>query len=108
MGADGPWLLPLTGSEGTGPSQVGGKAAHLATLARENFRVPRGFCVPVTAYERFVSEARLQNVVGMELARKPFSEMRWEEIWDASLRIRSAFARAEIPRPIAEAWQMVA
>jgi pyruvate,water dikinase len=103
MVADGAWVLPLSAAGEAGPSSVGGKAANLWRLAKEGFRVPGGFCVPVASYERFVSEARLQNVVGMELGRKPFAEMRWEEIWDAALRIRSAFARADIPGPIAEA-----
>jgi hypothetical protein len=103
MDADGPWVLPLSEAAEAGPSRAGGKAAHLARLGREGFRVPRGFCVPVASYERFVSEARLQSLVEMELGRKPFAEMRWEEIWDSALRIRSAFARAPIPRPISEA-----
>ena len=103
MDADGPWVLPLSEAAEAGPSRAGGKAAHLARLGREGFRVPRGFCVPVASYERFVSEARLQSLVEMELGRKPFTEMRWEEIWDSALRIRSAFARAPIPRPISEA-----
>ena len=34
MVADGPWLLPLSEAEGAGPSQAGGKAAHLATLGK--------------------------------------------------------------------------
>jgi pyruvate,water dikinase len=33
----------------------------------------------------------------MELGRKPLDAMRWEELWDAALRIRSAFLRARIP-----------
>ena len=37
----------------------------------------------------------------MELGRKPMDTMRWEELWDAALRIRSAFLKAGIPETIA-------
>jgi pyruvate,water dikinase len=37
----------------------------------------------------------------MELGRKPLDAMRWEELWDAALRIRTAFLRAGIPDAIA-------
>jgi pyruvate,water dikinase len=33
----------------------------------------------------------------MELGRKPLESMRWEEIWDAALRIRSAFLARPVP-----------
>jgi pyruvate,water dikinase len=39
----------------------------------------------------------------MELGRKSLDGMRWEEIWDAALRIRSEFLRAEIPGAVSEA-----
>ena len=39
----------------------------------------------------------------MELGRKPFESMRWEEIWDVALRIRSAFLSAPLPDPLVEA-----
>jgi pyruvate,water dikinase len=97
------WTIPLSEAGRTSPSKVGGKAVNLSRLAAGGFRTPNGFCVPVASYERFVSEARLESVIGMELGRKPFAEMRWEEIWDAALRIRSAFGQADVPQPIADA-----
>ncbi len=33
----------------------------------------------------------------MELNRKPFASMRWEEMWDAALRIRNLFLKTPIP-----------
>jgi pyruvate,water dikinase len=39
----------------------------------------------------------------MELQRKPLESMRWEELWDAALRIRSTFLRAPIPVDVSEA-----
>ncbi len=38
-----------------------------------------------------MNEARITAAIGMELGRKPMDEMRWEEIWDAALRIRAMF-----------------
>jgi pyruvate,water dikinase len=79
---------------------VGGKAAKLAALLRAGFTVPQGFCITTTAYEQFVAETGLATYVAMELGRKSLDSLRWEELWDAALRIRSQFLRAEIPAPI--------
>jgi pyruvate,water dikinase len=80
---------------------VGGKAARLGSLIQAGFRVPRGFCITTRAYEQFIAEAGLSGRVAMELGRKSLDAMRWEELWDAALRIRSAFLRAGIPDAIA-------
>jgi len=37
----------------------------------------------------------------MEYHRKQFDQMRWEEMWDCSLRIRNMFARTKIPEALA-------
>jgi len=66
------------------------------------FRVPNGFCITAAAYEHFLKEGNLVNVIRMELGRKPFEAMRWEEIWDAALRIRSAFLATPIPPAVAQ------
>ncbi len=39
----------------------------------------------------------------MELGRKRFEDMRWEELWDAALRIRNLFLTAPLPVFIEEA-----
>jgi phosphoenolpyruvate synthase/pyruvate phosphate dikinase len=82
---------------------VGGKAAKLAQLGRAGFPVPNGFCVTTRAYERFVPETGLAHYVAMELGRKSLGGMRWEELWDAALRIRSRFLRTAIPDDVSEA-----
>ena len=74
-------------------SEVGSKAVQLGRIASTGHRVPGGFVLTARAYENFVQEARLADVIRMELGRKAFAEMRWEEIWDTALRIRSAFGR---------------
>jgi phosphohistidine swiveling domain-containing protein len=97
------WVIPLDRVAAQSEPSVGGKAARLARMARAGFRVPPGFCLPATAYERFVKAAGLAAVVRLELGRKPLEAMRWEEMWDAALRIRSAFLAAPVPSALAKA-----
>ncbi len=88
----GPPLLIALDAPGLWDEQlVGGKAAKLAQLARADFNVPRGFCLTTRAYDAFVKNARIRAAIRMELGRKPMDDMRWEEIWDAALRIRAIF-----------------
>jgi len=94
-------IVPLAGAAGAGDGLVGGKAARLGSLIDAGFRVPRGFCITTRAYEQFIAEAGLSRHLAMELGRKPLDAMRWEELWDAALRIRSAFLRAGVPDAIA-------
>ncbi len=84
-------LIPLDVLEQSDEQTVGGKAAKLAQLARAGFRVPNGFCLTIWAYEAFVKDAKITTAIRMELGRKSMDEMRWEEIWDAALRIRAMF-----------------
>jgi pyruvate,water dikinase len=97
------WIIPLAEAADSDQHLVGGKAAKLAQLRRAGFRVPNGFCVTTRAYERFTAETGLAKYVAMELGRKSLDGMRWEEIWDAALRIRSEFLRAEIPDSLSDA-----
>jgi phosphoenolpyruvate synthase/pyruvate phosphate dikinase len=78
-------------------SKVGEKAFTLGVLHAEGFAVPRAVCVSTDAYDRFVQETGLRNRIFMELSRKPLHSMRWEEMWDCSLRIRNMFLIAQIP-----------
>ena len=101
MGARQRFVISLADVTDTDEPLVGGKAARLAALARAGFAVPGGFCLTIEAYQRFLTAAQLGDLIGMELGRKAFADMRWEEIWDASLRIRSAFTAAAVPSEIA-------
>ncbi len=101
MGAHPSCIVPLAEAAAAGGALVGGKAVNLGSLVQAGYRVPRGFCVTTRAYEQFVAEAGLSACVAMELGRKPLDAMRWEELWDAALRIRSAFLRAALPDAIA-------
>jgi pyruvate,water dikinase len=53
--------------------------------------------VTVDAYERYVAATGLRERILLELTRKDFAEMRWEEMWDAALRIRNMFLNKPMP-----------
>jgi pyruvate,water dikinase len=98
-------IVPLSEAAGNDETLLGGKAHALGRLIDAGYRVPDGFCITVTAYERFLEEADLVASIDMELGRKAFSSMRWEEMWDAALRIRTAFLAAAMPNDVACAVQ---
>lgn len=91
MDSDCPLLIPLDALAEGDEQIVGGKAEKLARLAQAGFIVPRGFCLTTRAYEVFVNDAEIAAAIHMELGRKSMDDMRWEEIWDAALRIRLLF-----------------
>ncbi len=95
-----PLVIPLSRAAEINEKIIGGKAAKLAKLAQAGYRIPDGFCIPIFAYQQFITANRLDEKIKFELGRKSFESMRWEEIWDAALRIRSAFQAAEIPPEI--------
>jgi pyruvate,water dikinase len=97
------WVIPLAQAADCDERRIGGKAAKLAQLARAGFRTPDGFVITTHAYEHWVERQDLARLIRMELGRKPFASMRWEEIWDVALRIRSAFLAAPIPPALAQA-----
>lgn len=103
MGARPALIIPLEGAGDCADHVVGGKARGLGRLISAGYRVPVGFCIGVAAYEQFVTASGLEAMVSMELQRKPLEAMRWEEIWDAALRIRSAFLSTPMPAGLADA-----
>lgn len=97
MGAGEPLVVPLVSARAYGSSLVGSKALNIGRVMNAGFNVPRGFCVTTTVYKRFLEHGKLGAFIAMELGRKPLQEMRWEEIWDTALRIRSAFLSVPVP-----------
>jgi len=62
---------------------------------------PEALCVKSEAYLQFITCAGLRERILLEINRKNFKEMRWEEIWDASLRIRNLFLHTPFHRRLA-------
>ena len=98
-----PLLIRLDGQQACDDQTIGGKANKLSRLAQAGFHVPGGFCLTTRAYEAFLHDADLTMVIRMELGRKSMDEMRWEEIWDAALRIRAAFLAQPLSNVLREA-----
>lgn len=80
---------------------VGGKGYSLAIMAQQGIRVPPTLVVTTRAYERFVSLTGLRGRILLELNRKNFKDLRWEEMWDASLRLRHLFLNTAMPEDLA-------
>ncbi|NIO06251.1 MAG: hypothetical protein GTN74_17090 [Proteobacteria bacterium] len=77
--------------------RVGGKSLALAAMARDRMNVPDAACITAEVYTDYVTTTGLSERILLELGRKDFEEMRWEEMWDASLRIRNMFLNTPIP-----------
>ena len=108
MGADEPRVAALSEADALGAAVVGNKAVNLARLGRTSLRVPDGFLIGARAYREFVARHGLLELIRMELGRKSLEASRWEEIWDAALRIRAGFLAADIPEDLAAEILMAA
>jgi len=100
-------VLPLSQVDASHRPEVGGKCFALAEMSRAGIPVPATVCVPTRVYQSYVSATGLRERIMLELNRKPFDgklgpNMRWEELWDASLRIRNMFLRTPMPDELAE------
>ncbi|MGC9372110.1 MAG: PEP/pyruvate-binding domain-containing protein [Thermovirgaceae bacterium] len=92
------WIFDLSSTDDeTSPSLVGGKAGALIEISHLGCDVPKGLCVTTTAYADFLHSTGIDGRIAIELSRKPFADMRWEEIWDVSLRIRNLFLKTPMP-----------
>lgn len=95
-------ILPLDRIRPEDGPSVGGKCLSLALLHRKGFRVPDTLCIRAEAYGEYVERGGLRERILLELNRKDFQDMRWEEVWDASLRIRNMFLTAPMSTELAE------
>ena len=94
------FILPIEHFGEEDRAQVGGKAFALASLWKAGFTVPKALCITTDVYDRYVSSTGLRERILMEIHRKAFTDMRWEEMWDASLRIRNMFVSTPLPKPL--------
>ncbi|WMW22973.1 PEP/pyruvate-binding domain-containing protein [Methanolobus mangrovi] len=79
---------------------IGSKAFSLHTLHDEGLKVPPYTCITTKAYEKYLRSSSLKGRITLELARKDIKDMRWEEMWDLSLRIRNFFLNTPIPETL--------
>lgn len=90
-------IIPLSSLADAAPAQVGSKAFSLGVIFRNGMSVPDAMCITQDAYETYVRSTGLMERISLELGRKDFRDMRWEELWDASLRIRGMFLNTAMP-----------
>ncbi|WP_406669942.1 PEP/pyruvate-binding domain-containing protein [Methanolobus sp. ZRKC4] len=79
---------------------VGSKAFSLHDIMEDGLKVPAFACVTTLAYEKYLETSFLKSRILMELSRKDIQDMRWEEMWDTSLRIRNMFLNTPIPEEL--------
>jgi phosphoenolpyruvate synthase/pyruvate phosphate dikinase len=95
-----PWVRPLHKISKPDRPLVGGKAAALSQLIAAGFNVPAGLAVTTEAYDHFVEFNGLKGTITLEVHRKKEEQLRWEEMWDASLRIRNKFLHSPFPQDL--------
>ena len=96
------YVIPAEDVQPEDRQRVGGKGYALAILAKNGFQIPETLCISSDAYQEYVDHTGLRERILLELHRKSFKEMRWEEIWDCATRIRNMFMRKQIPDHIAK------
>ncbi|MHC1728600.1 MAG: PEP/pyruvate-binding domain-containing protein [Syntrophobacteraceae bacterium] len=94
------WVVSLENVLEQANHGVGGKGFALAFLARKGFTIPNTLCLTTECYEYFITRTGLRERILLELSRKNLSDMRWEELWDASLRIRNMFLTEPFPEDL--------
>jgi phosphohistidine swiveling domain-containing protein len=85
-----------------GRGRCGGKATSLGAMIAAGIRVPFGVCITTEVYDAFVDLTGIRGRLLLELGRKDLATMRWEEMWDASLRIMSMFLNQALPTMLRE------
>ncbi len=93
-------IIPIDKAVPEDTPLIGGKGAALARLTSLGYRVPRGFCISTQIYKRFIESTGLNHKINAELGRRDLDSMRWEELWDTSLRIRGLFNTTPLPGDI--------
>jgi phosphoenolpyruvate synthase/pyruvate phosphate dikinase len=96
------WILSAEEIQSGDRNRVGGKGYALALLVKNGFRIPRTVCITSDLYHEFVLRTGLRERILLELHRKDFKEMRWEEIWDCATRIRNMFLSKPFPGDFAQ------
>ncbi len=86
--------LNLIGPDHT--PRFGGKACSLAFLKSNGLVVPRSIALGTEVYHEFMNISGLDRAIEKMLKAQPLDGMRWEAIWDLSLRIRNLFLRADL------------
>jgi pyruvate,water dikinase len=96
------WILSTEEIHSGDRQRVGGKGYALSLLVKGGFEIPRTVCITSDTYQEYVVRTGLRERILLELHRKAFKEMRWEEIWDCATRIRNMFLTKPLPDDLSE------
>ncbi len=96
------WILNTHNIHARNRHRVGGKGYALSLLDKGGFKIPSTICITSDAYHEYVKRSGLRERILLELHRKAFKEMRWEEIWDCATRIRNMFLTKPFPDDLAQ------
>ncbi len=91
------WIMSTEEIQSADRHRVGGKGYALSLLVKNGFKIPKTVCLTSDIYQEYVLRTGLRERILLELHRKDFKEMRWEEIWDCATRIRNLFLTKPIP-----------
>ena len=91
-------IIPFEDARPEDRKYIGGKGYSLALMMQKGINVPGGLCITTEVYSDYLSATGLKNRIALELNRKDFKDMRWEEIWDTALRIRNMFLNTPLSR----------
>jgi pyruvate,water dikinase len=94
------FIIPVQAISEKDLSRTGSKAYALGMMTQKGLNVPRAIAVTTEAYAAYVTETGLRTKIMMELNRKKYDDIRWEELWDISLRIRNMFANTPLPEQL--------
>jgi len=97
------WILTTEDIHEGNRQLVGGKGFALSQLVKAGFKVPETLCITSDAYHEYVNRSGLRERILLEINRKDFKEMRWEEIWDCATRIRNMFLTVDFPPDLTHA-----
>ncbi len=95
-------IIPVNDISARDMSRAGGKAHALAVMTQKGMNVPGAIAITTEAYDAYVTATGLDTQIMMELNRKTFDNIRWEELWDTSLRIRNMFLNTPLPGKLNE------
>ena len=98
----GPLVLPLEQAGVDLADEVGGKVASLGEVARRlGRRIPPGFAITASGYQRFMAAADLQPEIDRRIQAADASRL--DEVFALSSALRSLILAAALPQDLEEA-----
>lgn len=92
----------LDGSAAVTVETFGGKAVNLNRLYQGGWAIPPSLGLSTYLYRDYLQTTGLSFRLQLELGRKPLAELRWEELWDLAIRIRTAFLGQPFPESLSQ------